>query len=480
MIALTDTISAILAVVVPIVHLTGLYCAVRAIVHSRTAQGAVAWAVSLITLPYLSVPLYAVFGRRKFVGYIKARRRGGHEIQHIAQELKSHEGEFATDFAGRQGRVRAAENLAGMPFTSGNEVELLIDGEATFASIFEGIEAATDYVLVQFYIIHDDQVGQELKERLIARAREGIRIFLVYDEMGSNALPRRYLEELREAGISVHPFHTTRGRRNRFQINFRNHRKIVVVDGRRAWVGGHNVGDEYLGRDPKMGAWRDTHCVIEGPAVQCIQLSFLEDWYWASHTVPSLEWKPQRAPGGQHDVLAVPSGPADQYETAGLLFVMAINSAVERFWIASPYFVPDAQVVAALQLAALRGVDVRVMLPEKPDHLLVYLSSFSYLEELGGMGVKIMRYQPGFLHQKAFLVDDKVAAVGTANLDNRSFRLNFEITMLFLSERFNAECAVMFEADFARCKEADLTDLAHRPFWFRFLVKASRLTAPVQ
>jgi len=480
MIAITQAVSVFLAILVPAVHLAGIYCAVRAIVHSRTAQGAVAWAVSLLTLPYISVPLYTVFGRRKFVGYVKARRRGDHEIQHIALQLKGFERELATSFEGRRGRVRAAEELAGMPFTVGNSAELLIDGEATFASIFAGIEGATDYVLVQFYIIEDDRLGGEFQELLVRRAQQGIRIYLVYDEIGCHTLPRRYVEELRAAGVTVHPFHSTRGRRNRFQINFRNHRKIVVVDGRRAWVGGHNVGDAYLGRDPHLGPWRDTHCVVEGPAVQCIQLSFLEDWYWASHTVPSLEWHPRRAPEGEYDVLAVPSGPADRFETAGLLFTMAINSATERFWIASPYFVPDDQVVAALQLAALRGVDVRVMLPARADHLLVWLSSFSYLEELGDAGVRILRYRPGFLHQKVFLVDDKVTAIGTANLDNRSFRLNFEITLLFLGERFSAECARMFEEDFTRCEEAEPRELERRSAWFRFLVKASRLTAPVQ
>jgi cardiolipin synthase A/B len=480
MIAPLDSYTSIVAVVVPIVHLTGLYCAGRAIMHTRTAPGAIAWAVSLLALPYIAVPLYAVFGRRKFVGYINARRRGDHEIQHIASELTRHEEQFRTRFETRKGRLRAAEQLAKMPFTAGNEATLLIDGEATFDSIFEGIDAATDYVLIQFYIVEDDGLGHRLKEKLVARAAEGIRVFFLFDEIGSHSLPRSYLDELRDAGVRVHPFHTTRGRKNRFQINFRNHRKIVIVDGRCAWVGGHNVGDAYLGLSAKMGAWRDTHCKVEGPAVQCVQLSFLEDWYWASHSVPRLEWQPQSAPGGEIDVLAVPSGPADSYETASLLFVMAINSATERLWIASPYFVPDDRVVAALQLAALRGVDVRVVLPEKADHLLMYLSAFSYIEELGDAGVKILRYQPGFLHQKTFLVDDKIAAIGTANLDNRSFRLNFEITLVFLSEAFTEECAEMFEADFERCKPFDREQLARRSFGFRFLVRASRLLAPVQ
>jgi len=193
-----------------------------------------------------------------------------------------------------------------------------------------------------------------------------------------------------------------------------------------------------------------------------------------------LNWDPEAADGGEQEVLALASGPADPFETCGLFFVHAIHSARHRVWIASPYFVPDAQVIAALQLAALRGVDVRVMLPEKPDHVLVYLSAFSFIEETEAAGVKIYRYQPGFLHQKVILVDDEFAAVGTANLDNRSFRLNFEITIAAADARFAAEVRAMLEEDFAACRLVKSEDLTGRSFWFRLAVSVSRLMAPIQ
>lgn len=464
----------------PLVHLAGFYCAYRAIVRTRTAQGAIAWAVSLIVLPYVAVPLYVVFGRRKFVGYVEARQRGDLEINRVAMELKGHEAEFRTPFDEGAREVRAIETLAKMPFTAGNRVELLLDGEAIFASIFAGIDDADDYVLVQFYIVNDDLVGRELKKRLVAKARDGVRVYFLYDEIGCYKLPGSYLDALGDAGVHVRPFLSTRGPSNRFQINFRNHRKIVIVDGESAWVGGSNVGDEYMGRDPKIGAWRDTQCRVDGPVVQCVQLCWLEDWYFAADGIPKLEWTPRRAEGGHVDVLALPSGPADPYETASLFYVHSINAARERVWIASPYFVPDERVVGALQLAALRGVDVRILLPSKADHLLVYLSSFSYLEELCGLGVTIYRYQPGFLHEKAMLVDDVLAAVGTANLDNRSFRLNFEITMVYSSKEFAARMESMFEADFARSTVDDISRLESRSRWFQFAVKVARLMAPIQ
>jgi len=469
-----------LLALLPLIHIAGFYCAYRAIVYTRTAQGAIAWAVSLIVLPYVSVPLYVVFGRRKFRGYVDARRAGDLEIHHVALELAGHEEEFRSRFDQDAPGIRTAENLAKMPFTAGNEAELLVDGEAIFDSILAGIAAAESYVLVQFYIVRDDELGREFERALVARARAGVRVYFLYDEIGCYGLPRDYLESLRAAGVQANPFLTTRGPNNRFQINFRNHRKIVVVDGREAWVGGSNVGDEYMGRDPKIGPWRDTQVRIAGPAVHCVQLAFLEDWYFATGSLPKLDWTPRRAEGGQLDVLALPSGPADEQETAGLFFTAAINSARERLWIASPYFVPDDRVVGALQLAALRGVDVRILLPSKPDHVLVYLSSFSFLEELCDLGVRVYHYQPGFLHQKTMLIDDRASAVGTANLDNRSFRLNFEITAVLLGADFAREMEAMFETDFAASKEIDARELYRRSSWFQFASKASRLMAPIQ
>ena len=467
-------------VVYAVVEVLGVVGAIHAVMQSRTSQGAVAWAIGLVSFPLLALPLYLILGRNKFQGYVKARRAGDSEIHRLAAEVGK---------AARQSRLipeqghpehGVLESLAQMPFTLDNQLELLVDGEATFGAIFEGIDAAEQYVLVQFFIVRDDELGRELKDRLIRKATAGVRVYFLYDEIGSHRLPRSYVRELREAGVDARSFHSTRGRRNRFQINFRNHRKIVVVDGRTAYVGGLNVGDEYMGRDSKIGPWRDTHVKLTGPSVHAVQLVFLEDWHWATDGVPELDWTPRPAEGGGQKVLVLPSGPADQLETCGMFFVHAINSAERRLWIASPYFVPDLHVTCALQLAALRGVDVRVMLPQNPDHLLVYLSAFSYLEEAEQTGVKIYRYQPGFMHHKVLLVDDRLAAVGTANLDNRSFRLNFEITIIADGGPFAGKLAEMLKRDFAHCKPATADDLARRGFWFRLAVQAARLTAPIQ
>lgn len=247
-----------------------------------------------------------------------------------------------------------------------------------------------------------------------------------------------------------------------------------------AYVGGHNVGDEYLGKDPVLSPWRDTHVEMRGPIVQCVQVPFVEDWNWATGETPELNWDPEGAEGGDVGAACIPTGPADPLETGTLCFLQAINSAEDRLWIVSPYFIPDAQLMSALQLAALRGVDVRILIPQNPDHLHVYLSGISYLEEAEEAGVRIYRYQPGFLHQKVWLIDDYASIVGTANLDNRSMRLNFEITMLILSKDFASEVESMLETDFSKSKLAASAEYTERALPFRFLVRVCRLLAPVQ
>jgi cardiolipin synthase len=468
----------IVSIVIVVFHVLGFLSSIHAVMSTRTSQGAIAWVVSLNTFPYVAVPAYWVLGRSKFQGYVTARQQGDLEIQHIVRNAAKEASEFRSAEM-TTGAARAAELLAEMPTVKGNTVELLIDGDATFASIFKGIDAAEEYVLVQFFIVKDDGLGRELQARLIAKARDGVRVFFLYDEIGSYKLPKKYLIELREAGVEAAAFHSRRGPRNHFQINFRNHRKVVVVDGHTAWIGGHNVGDEYLGKGP-LGAWRDTHMKIDGPAAVAAQLSFFEDWHWATDGVPDFNWMPQHVAEDGVDVLIVPSGPADRLETAGLMFVHAINSAQRRIWIASPYFVPDEAVMAALQLAGLRGVDVRILIPDEPDHLLVYLAAFSYFDEAGSTGVDFYRYTDGFLHQKTMLIDESAAAVGTANFDNRSFRLNFEITALVADNGFASEVEQMFLEDFKRSRLMQPGDYNERGFWFKLAVRLARLSAPVQ
>lgn len=459
-------------------HTLGVISSLDALMSVRTAPGAVAWIVTLNTFPYVAVPAYWVFGRTKFEGYVIGRQAGESELHQAVQDKLARLDLHRTSLVDAGHGFAALDRLAKTPLLAGNRAELLIDGEATFASLLAGIEAAQRYVLVQFYIVRDDEIGREFKRVLEAKARSGVAVYFLYDEIGSYRLGNGYVRELEEAGVQVRRFHSTRGFGNRFQLNFRNHRKVTVVDGHSGWVGGLNLGDEYLGRDPAVGPWRDTHLKIEGPAAVALQLAFLEDWHWASGgRVLELEWSPRPAANGM-PVLILPSGPADRFETASLMVQEALHAARHRAWIASPYFVPDEGVQAALKLAALRGVDVRILIPERTDNPLTSWAAYAFLGPLLDAGVKIHRYQAGFLHGKVWLIDD-AAAVGTVNLDNRSFRLNFEITAWVFDPAFGADTAAMFEADFNRSRAMDARELAQRPWWRQVAARAAYLLAPV-
>lgn len=356
------------ALLVILVQVLGALTSVQAVMETRTAQGAIAWAVSLNTIPYVALPAYWVFGRTKFNGYVKKCQEKIEETDPLVRHFlkKAYGQQFLAADTSRN--LPLLERLAKLPATLGNDVELLRNGDEIFPSIFAGIDPARDYLLVHFYIVRDDDLGHELQRRLLSAVGRGVRVNFLYDEIGSYNLSRIYLDTLRQAGVRVSAFNSTQGSANRFQLNFRNHCKIIIVDGHQAWVGGANVGDEYMGRHPNLTPWVDAMVKITGPAVHLIQVPFLEDWYWASGELLDLNWTPQTVLSGtSRTVLVLASGPVDRFETCALYFLNAINTATRRIWIASPYFVPDEQIVSALQMAAMRGVDVRILVPEDCD-----------------------------------------------------------------------------------------------------------------
>lgn len=461
-----------------LIHVLGGVSAIMALMSSRTSQGAVAWIISLLTFPYVALPAYWFFGRPRFYGYVTARGARDNVLRRVLARYRNN---VKPHMAPPQNAdIQAVEQLAMMPLTKGNSAELLIDGEATFESLFSGIDNAQDYLLLQFFIVRDDALGRRLQRHLIEAARRNVRVYFLYDEVGSRKLGQGYFKDLTTEGVEVKAFRSSRGFKHRFQLNFRNHRKVMVADGKKGWTGGFNVGVEYLGQDDRHGPWRDTHLALQGPSVLGLQEAFWEDWHWATDEVITLNWHAETHPQEDHHVVIVPSGPADKQDTASLLIQQLIHSANERLWVTSPYFVPDQGVQDALRLAAMRGLDVRVMIPERPDHLLVFLSAFSFLPDMLRAGVKIYRYLPGFLHQKVILVDDDAASVGTVNLDNRSFRLNFEMTAFIPSPAFAANVRVMLEEDFDRCRRVTIDEINQRPMWKKVVSRAAYLTAPIQ
>ena len=469
-----------LAVIFAVFQVLGVITAIDAVMSTRTDQGAVAWAIGLVAAPVVAVPAYWVFGRSHSEGYVEARRQNQGEFYRVRDRVIGNMDEAVVHFQSSSPAWDAVTGLSDNRLLGGNAVQLLIDGEQTFDSILAGIRGAREYVLVQFYIVRNDSLGQRLADAMIERAQAGLKVVFLYDEVGSSGLDSDYLERLRSAGVEVSAFNTTQGWRNQFQLNFRNHRKIVVVDGVTAWIGGHNVGDEYLGLDPEFSPWRDTHVRLDGPIAIQAQGVIASDWFWARRDLlDGLNWTPTAVEGADTRAICVPTGPADPLETAGMFFVHALNSARERIWITAPYFVPDDAVVKALMLASLRGVEVRILLPGLSDSLPTYLAAFHFVELLAGSKVKFYRYDRGFLHQKVMLIDDHTASVGTHNFDNRSFRLNFEIAAVVYDPAFNQQVERMLEADFDNATRIDPASLEDRPWLWRFGVKLSRLLAPI-
>lgn len=466
----------LVAAIMAAIYLLAFICGVREILNSRTSQGSIAWLISLALLPFPTVFLYMIFGWKFFDDYATDRIKNGRAERPLrAKDLALIDRE--TD-AKWPVQVQVSE----LPFLKGNDVELLVDGTATFDSIFAGIDAAEHSLLVQFYIVRDDKLGQQLAERLIAKAKAGVEVRLLYDDVGSSGMPKRFRTQMREAGVKVAGFN----QRHKFlrvygptRINYRNHRKIVVADGKHAWVGGHNVGVEYLGESPKFGRWRDTHVRVSGPAALGCALLFREDWEWATgERLPATAPKVLETPG-EESVLVMGSGPADKLEECAIAYVDIIGRARKRLWIVSPYFVPDTDIRTALFAARLRGVDVRIMLPDNPDHVMVWLASMAHADAMVQHDISVYRYTDGFLHQKVVLMDDEIASVGSVNFDNRSFAINFEITLWFTDPNTIKAVEDMLEEDFKSCREVSDAEVSTRPMHLYFMTQAAKLMSPL-
>lgn len=467
------------ALIFLVIHTIGLMTAMHAVLNVRTSQGAIAWSLALVLLPYIAVPFYWIFGPRRFLSYMS-------ELDKAVLEQRERMKEFTPQLVGNRTEVRdresqiLLEDLTQMPITLGNSLHLFIDGKEAFNEIFSTIRSARKYILIEFYIVRDDSLGKRLRDLLILKASEGVQIYFLADSIGSLGLDQDYAESLRRHGIHFEWFGSKKRWPNRFHINFRNHRKIVVIDGEVGFTGGLNVGEEYLGLDENIGPWRDTHLKLEGPALLGLQSAFFQDWSWAGDSQLEIEINiPVPHKSANTATLVISTSPADRFDTGMLLMMHLLSSATDRLWIATPYFVPDEGIISLLQVVALRGVDVRILLPSNPDHIVMGLASWTYFEDLIDAGVKIYRYGSGFMHQKVVLVDGDFTSIGTLNMDNRSLRLNFEISVVSFSLETASELANILEDDFASSDLLVLEELKRRSLGLRIIGGVCRLFAPI-
>lgn len=459
-------------------YLVALACSVFALWRSRTPQGTTAWIIALLAMPWFAIPMFVLIGRNKFYGYVQKRQVKDRKAE---QELNEAKRVFEQSSAEVEAPYQPLNKIAQdgqMPkYASGNELTLLVNGEATYDSLLGSIHSAKKYILFQFYIFQPDQTGQKFIDALKEKAKQGVRIYFLTDSVGTS-LPRRIRKELDVPGIKVAVFKGMKRWNSRMQVNFRNHRKIVVIDGETAFTGGLNIGDEYLGLNPHIGPWRDTHIKIQGPTALAAQLSFVKDWHWATDLVIDVDWKLIRHEQNANCLLLA-TGPSDNNEACLLSHIHLLSLAKKRIWILNPYFIPPESFLHQLKLAVLRGVDVKIVVPKKNDNRLVKWASEVSQEAMVAAGAEVYCYAEGFMHQKVTLIDDETFHIGTVNVDSRSFFINFEATVIGHDKALIKQIDQMIQKDLATSRRLPLTHYTKRSFWIRARSRAANLLSPM-
>ncbi|MCC4587869.1 cardiolipin synthase [Xanthomonas sp. NCPPB 1067] len=455
-----------------------LWIAAWIVLQKREPVATLSWVLSLAALPYLGLLIYYWLGPQKVK---RQRLRRGRS----RSGMESYSSVCPPD-ADCTELAKIAQSTTGLAPSSATEVHWLVDGAATYAAIIEAIRGARDHIHLEYYIFQPDHSGTAICDALMERARAGVKVRLLMDAIGSSAMPRRVLRTLREAGVETAWFHPSQFLKpfKRPWLNLRTHRKLVVVDGRVGFTGGINVTDEE-NEQVRPDAYRDLHVRLQGHVVRSLQLVFLEDWLYATGQGRAAFHGQQLWPGdvpsraqGTVDAQVLVSGPDSSWESIHRLMVATIHEARHRVWLVTPYFVPGEAARMALTSAALGGLDVRLLVPRISDSRLVTYAARSYFDELLEAGVRIYEYGPRMLHTKALLADDDVCIVGSANFDSRSFRLNFELSMLFRDQTVAAELAGMIDVDLQDAQEVRF--IRQRPLWRSRLPEAfARLLSPL-
>ncbi len=393
--------------------------------------------------------------------------------------------------------VRYNLETSGAVLTTDNTVKIFTDGEKKFADLKEELWKAEDYIHIEYYIIKNDELFQSMIPILKEKAAQGVEIRILYDGMGGRFMPKRVWEDLKKSGIKVAEFFPAFLGRFQLRLNYRNHRKIVVIDGKIGYVGGFNIGREYISKDPKFGYWRDTHLKIRGSAVYSLQIRFALDWNYAAGEnlfrdgryfgienqedvmQQMMEFLMLENPGRKVAIQIINSGPDASNRQIRNNYLQLFHQAKDHIYIQTPYFIPDDAVLSALRIAAESGKDVRLMIPCKPDHPFVYWATYSYVKDMLQAGARCYTYEKGFLHAKGVMVDGLVSCYGTANMDIRSFELNFEVNATVYNEEITGELEQRFLADIKDCQEITMEVYGQRSAWIRVKEQCSRLLSPL-
>lgn len=447
-----------------------------------------AWLLVLFFLPFVGFFLYLLLGRqlrRKHLFRWDGRKDIGIEqlINYQIEALENNELELRAE------HIKSYNHLIYMNLktnnavlTQDNDVKIFDDGSDKFEALINDIQHAKNHIHIQYYIFKLDNLGQRIVNALIKKAKQGVKVRVLFDEMGSRGVRKRHFKELIEAGGEVEVFFPSILPLINPRLNFRNHRKISIIDGRIGYIGGFNVGDEYLSLSDRFGYWRDTHLRIEGSAVHPLQTRFILDWNQASaknDICYAERYFPIIPQKGTAALQIISSGPDTEWEVIKNNYLHLISNAKKYVYIQSPYFIPDESFFDAIKIAALSGLDVRIMIPNKPDHMFVYWATYSYVGPLVEAGAKVYHYEKGFIHAKMIVVDDEIASVGTANIDVRSFSLNFEVNALLYDRLLAHRLAEIFERDILDCSELTFELYKNRSSFIKFKESISRLLSPI-
>jgi cardiolipin synthase len=452
--------------------------------ENRHPTKTITWLIVLGIFPVIGFIFYIVFGRnfrKKKIFQKKAMIDEKTFLKVEGNHFPS--AEEIVFFGDHQRRLyHLAQRLGKSPVSSKTYSEVLTNGEETFNRILTELRKAIHSIHLEYYIVRDDEIGQEVKNILIEKAKEGVEIRFLFDSVGSWKLSKDYISELWAAGIEMVPFSPVRLPFLNHKVNFRNHRKIIVVDGTKGFVGGLNIGDEYLGRNQYFGFWRDTHLYLEGEAVKSLQLIFLQDWYHmtnealltTSYLTPSIK---QGDDYGAVQLIA--GGPDNEWEVIKNIFFEMISSARKSISIATPYLIPDVDILSALKVASLSGIEVKIIIPKRPDKRIVFYASRSYFPELLEAGVEVYEYEKGFMHSKFLIIDGDIASIGTSNMDMRSFHLNFEVNAFLYKTNSIQTLVKDFKHDLTNSTIIQYDTFMKRSIFQRVLESLSRLLSPL-
>lgn len=466
--------------------ITIIFTIIFVILENRNPTKTISWVMVLILLPVVGIIFYLYFGQN----YRKSKifsRKGIFDYQKIESLSKIQIKKLPNNKFLENKKIKDKLNIITLLLNNSkallsekNKVKILKNGKQTFGSILYELENAKHHIHIEYYIIANDKIGNQIKEILKRKAKQGVEVRLIYDDVGSWSLKKRYIRSLQKAGIEVNCFMPVRFPFLTSKINFRNHRKIIVVDGKIGFVGGLNIADYYITGTKKLGPWRDTHLRLEGESVLSLQIVFLIDWYFITKKlIDGEKYFPENKVVDEHLVQITASGPDSDWASIMQAYFVAITTAKNYIYISTPYFIPNESILTALRTTALSGVDVKIILPCKSDSVMVYWSSMSFIQNLLEAGIKVYFYQAGFPHSKLLMVDDVFSSVGTANLDYRSFDHNFEVNALIYDESVAVELKQNFIEDLNNSKQIFLNEWKKRPIVNKFKASIARLFSPL-